>query len=817
VGKTRLALAAVEEVMGDFAHGAWFVPLAGVGTRKEGGRDREALVQAIAGALNLTFSPGGEPRAQLLDYLRHRELLLVLDNLEELLEAGIAFLLDLLRTAPYVTVLVTSRQRLNLQAEQAMRIEGLPVPSAGVDPFVGWDGQGPHPYSSVQLFVERAKYTLAEFGLDRANLPDIVEICRLAEGLPLGIELAASWVEEMAPAAIAQAIQKNLDFLATTRRDVPERHHSIRAVLESSWQLLSEPEQRVLAQAEIFGGDFSQEAALAVTGATEADLESLEEKSLLRLLAPGRYEMHTLLRQFAREKLELSAFPPAPPAGEPGKEERGENLVRARYCDYYLDFMVRREAALYGPEPRQAVEEIQRDVRDVEQAWRWSVEQGQLTAIARSSAVLARFLWLSGLFREGNDLFHWATALLQRLAGMPGSVERDVQRALGRILVEQAGFLIALARHGQAADLAMKGVELARRTQAPEVEAVGCMKWGSALLLLGECLAARAHLERALRLARETGSRWLEAESLRRLGYVEMDLGSYATARVCFERALEIFNEIGDRDGAGTTLDNLGIVAQEQVDYRGSRAYYEQALPIFQETGYRLGQVSTLTNLGTLLIRLGDYAGAREHYEQALRTLREIGGRLGEALLLNNLGNVVHLQGDHEAAYEYTQQSLVIAKESGERNIQGYALDLLGHVLAGLGQYQGATAAYQEALGIWLELGQPNIATESLAGLARVALASGDLAQARQHAGEILDYVEEMGSIAGTDEDFLIYLTCYRVLRATQDPRAREILGTAHALLQRWAVQIADDELRHSFLQNVTVHREIIQAWEEGE
>lgn len=793
VGKTRLALAAAEEVQGDFAHGACFVPLTGAAGRSAGRPAGDPLILAVARALRVPFAPGQEPRAQLLGYLRQKELLLILDDIEELLDAGVGLILEVLRSAPYVTILVTSRQRLNLQAEHAVRIAGLAVPPEGAAPPAGWDGVSPYPFSSVQLFAEQARRVQARFALDRENLADVFRICRLAEGLPLAIELAAAWVEEMDCAAIAQSIQEGLDLLATTQRDVEERHRSMRAVLEGSWQLLAEDERRVLAQAAVFSGAFTREAAAAVLGATPGMLAALEERSLLRRSEAGRYALHTLVRQFAGEQL---AHLPAV-----------ESALHARHSAYYLDRLAGDEGALRGPEPRQAAAEIQRDWVEVQQAWRWAGEWGPLERLNRASGALARFLRLVGLYREGHDLLGWTA---ERLRGQAG---REAQRGLARSLVEQAGLLIPLGEYRRAAELAQEGAALAAEEREPAVAADGCARWGSALLLLGEYPAAREHLERAVELAQAAASPAVEAECRRRLGLLERDLGNDAAARAQLQRALDLFTASGDRDGAGVSLDNLGIVASDQADYAAAQACYEEALLIFEQTGYRLGQVSVRTNLGCLQIRLGDYARAEATFAQALHALREMGGRMGEALLLNNLGNAALFQGNYEAAQDDARQAVMAARESAERLSEGYALDLLGHVSSGLRQYQSAAAAYLEALAVWEELGQPNLAMESLAGLARVGLATGDLAQAQDHVARIMAYIDEVGAIRGTDEDVLIYLTCYRVLHAAGDVRAGPVLATAYHLVQERAGQIGDEALRQSFLESVAVHREVVEAW----
>jgi tetratricopeptide (TPR) repeat protein len=220
-----------------------------------------------------------------------------------------------------------------------------------------------------------------------------------------------------------------------------------------------------------------------------------------------------------------------------------------------------------------------------------------------------------------------------------------------------------------------------------------------------------------------------------------------------------------------------------------------------------------LGNLGTVSDRLGNYAEAKAYLEQSLRIYREIGHRQGKGETLSYLGLLSHHMGNDEAAREYSQRALLIAQDLGDRLVQGNALTNLGHALVSLGHLAEAATAYRQALALRRELGQYNLATEALTGLARVSLAQGDLHQAQAQVEEILEHLENH-TLAGIVEPFRVYLTCYRVLRANHDPRAPDILHTAHRLLQERAAKISDEELRRSFLENVTAHREIMREFE---
>lgn len=835
VGKTRLALAGAERVLDRFADGVWWVPLAEVQPRTEVPAAAQSLATASARALGLTLYGEAEPAVQLLAYLRAKELLLVLDNLEHLLAGG-DFLIELLQGAPAVKVLVTSRERLNLQAEVALGLTGLPVPA-------GAHAAGASGFSSVRLFAERAERTPAGFVLTEGNLPDVIRVCALVDGLPLGIELAAAWVERLGCAGIAEEIVQHLDLMETSMRDVPQRHRSMRAVFEGSWRLLSAAEQGLLARCAVFQGGFAEEAAATVAGATAAALHDLVAKSLLRRPAAGRYGMHNLLRQFALEKLDL--FSVAPVDG--GGSEGGRGEIQAGHGAYYLDWLAQQEGALRGRGARRAVAAVQGDWGNVRQAWRWAADHGAAEALRRSCRVLAAFCQFSGLLREGAELFGYAAGQLEDR--LTARVEPGLGLALAAVRVEEAELLNAQGWSERALAAARQAMQLAQRGQAAELEASALLQRGVALARKMDYAGARHAGRLAQTLAWQTSSLPIEAGSQLLLGQVEYVAGDYGVAQVCYEEALRLYRQIGDPRGEGAALLQMGVLADAQVNLAAARRHYERARALFQQMADRHQEGMVLAHLGRMAAREGDYATAwtydeqalavlgemgdhraegsvlsamgallavlgqhdraRETYERALRLWRAIDYREGQARVLNGLACTAVREGDCAAAESFARQSQAIARESGERSEQAWAANCLGRALAGQGRWEEAAAAFWTALAQRRELGQQAAAMESLAGQARVALACGDLPQAQAHVAAILAYLDRAGSFHGVDDDLEIYLACYQVLQAAGDPRARPLLSTAHRLLDERAARIKDRELRRSFLEKVAVNREI--------
>ena len=842
IGKTRLALQVGQAKTQAFLEGVHFVPLAALGSA-------DSLLSALADALQFSLAGPGPPQAQLLNYLRGKQVLLILDNFEHLIPhlpplgrdrggkvGGAELLGEILKKAPEVKLLVTSRERLNLRWERCFEIAGLDYPNETTPRA---DLQA---YSAVQLFQQAAQQVRQDFVLSEQDRPAVAHICQLVEGLPLGIELAAAWAGTYTCEEIAGEIERGLDFLATSLRDVPQRHRSVQATFEHSWRLLTPPEQGVLMALSVFRQGFQRKAAKEVAGATPIVLKSLVDKSLLRFLPSGRYEMHEMLRQYAADK--LNTMP---------KAQAG---ARDQHCAHFVAFLQRQESNLVGGGVAEALAAIRAEIANVRAAWHWAVTNAKLKEIERGLNGLSRFYLFTGPCQEGQRLSRMAIDCVRALLGQGYAPEREAQVILSKLLVEQARFLNRQGMYEQAITAAQDAIGLARISQALHPEAAGCLQRGRALWCLGDYIAAQSQFESAMSLAQGSALRLLKAKSLRHLGKFFEHKNDYARAKAYFEQALRISQEIGDQQEEGIILNSFGLAAVAQGDYATARSHYEQALRTSRKIGDRwlesvvlinFGMLSNLQgdwarakayyeqslriqrdfgdqraegivliNLGLLSNQQGDFARAKTHYEQSLRIHREIGDRNSECAVLSNLGLLSHRQGDYAAAQEFSSQALQLAQELGFRFLQGFALTHLGHALTGLGQLTGAANAYQEAVDVRRELGQSNLAIESLSGLARVALAQDELVHAQGQIEEILVHLETGNLDDAMVEPLWVYLTCYRVLRANDDPRAYEILSTAHSRLQEHAARISDEEMRRSFLENVAAHREIVEEIKSG-
>lgn len=378
----------------------------------------------------------------------------------------------------------------------------------------------------------------------------------------------------------------------------------------------------------------------------------------------------------------------------------------------------------------------------------------------------------------------------------------------GRALRFQADYPAAQQQLTQALHLAQAHTLL-------ELEAEALRQLGAVTFFQDDYAAARTYDEQALQLFQQLQNRQQEAHTLNSLGSDASEQGDYTGAMRYYEAALALFQTVGDQWGMGTTLGNLGQVCREQGDYTRAIHAYQRGLDLARATGDAGTEGWLLGNSGWVLLDCGEYGEAMQMFAQALRVCRTIGARVEEGWVLSGLGLVCHLQGDQTTAQTHEYQVLALAEASNNRSLAGDAWLCLGHTLAAEGKLAEAHQAYTTSLAVWYEVGQSNRAMEAHAGLARVALLQDDHATARAHVEPILAYLDQH-ALAGTDEPFRIYLTCYQVLQAGHDPRAGQILRTACARLRERADHITDEGLRRSYLEYVAAHRALLLAEAEG-
>jgi predicted ATPase/DNA-binding SARP family transcriptional activator/Tfp pilus assembly protein PilF len=704
IGKTRLALQVAAGQIG-LTPNVTFVPLAGLDSA-------EFLPAIIVDAMGLQLHSPREPEQQLLDFLREKELLLVLDNMEHLLPAS-GFLARILQRAPGTTLMVTSRERLNLREEWIYQVEGLACPSEPEPAYL-------EAFDAVSLFVQTARRGNRKFHLSTEMAPAVSHICRLVEGMPLAVELAAAWVPVRTCEEVASEIEHNLDSLETTLRNVPSRHRSLRATFEHSWALLSEPERAALCGLSLFPGCFEGKAAEFVTGASCQTLAALLDKSLLRRDGPGCYEMHSLIQQFAQEALRTD------PAERQGAEDR--------FCDYYSRFLLDREAWLRGSRQAEALTGIAAGMDSARLMWRLASTCGDVEALGRALTSLGMFYAIRCWNQEGVHAFGQAAGGLDAAsqAGRrrgDGSGQQDVVR--GGLLAWQGYFAHQLGRHRDAQALLESSLALLRRHPSPRETAFSLCTLGQ-IHCQGQSNYQEAErcFAESLVLYEAEGDRYGRAQSLDGLGDIAARQGRHDEAQRYYEQGLALRREIGDLWGISTSLGSLGGLAGRQGAYDEARRWFEESLAISRDLEDARGTAACLHNLSTVAYLQEDYEEARRLRQETLDICRQIGYRWGIASALKSLGDVAFRLGEHAQAVRYLEGSLALLEEEGDRRSQAYTLNSLGTVAQTMGRGQKARQSFQRALRAAMEIREPALALDILMSLARLSAEDGDVMRA---------------------------------------------------------------------------------------
>jgi predicted ATPase/DNA-binding SARP family transcriptional activator len=674
-GKTRLALQVALDLVSSFAQGVYLVSLVAASTV-------DSVISAIAAALNLQLT-GEYPRQQLLNYLRKRELLLVLDNFEQLIPVGATDLLsELVLTAPRLKVLVTSRERLNLQEEWGFEVQGMRFPPGDASEM------GPlKSYGAIQLFLQRARRFRPDFALSDENAVDVVRICQLVEGMPLAIELAVTWLRMMSCRDIVEETERSLDFLTTSLRDVPQRHHSLRAVFEHSWRLLSNDEQTVMQRLAIFRGGFRRRAAEQVADASLLLLSALVDKSFLRRTRSGRYQIHELLRQYAAEKLNDS----------PTEWERTQD----RHADYYLAFLRQRADELKGPHGRVAFLEISSDIDNVLEAWNRAITQKSFAILGKSAEGLLTFSDYGGEPSEGLAVLRRARQEMEwKRRGEAGDQGAASDLIMAQLLRAEGSLAHFLSRVSEGKELLHTSIALLRQgVLVSEKDLALSLYWLSHICWTqGQYGEVEQHTQESLVLFTKLGDSWGTGVVLNNQGMLATYRGEYARAQQLFLKCIWHLEERGEINYRANATAFLGIIARLRGEYAQAQKHIGEALQAMRAFGDPAHAAYALRELGYLAIAKGDYLQAEASMREGAEIFRELDMRHALVFPLDGLGTVARLQGRYQEAEELHRESLAICQELEERRGIALCLHNLGLLAYDLDDYAVAEETLRESL-----------------------------------------------------------------------------------------------------------------------
>jgi len=621
-GKTRLAIEAARELGEAFPDGVWFVDLTVV-------RDAGEVADAIAKVLAVPEKKVTSPLERLLAALTDLDSLLVLDNFEHVISAA-TVVGELLAGCRGLKVLATSREPLRLQDEHERDVPPLRVPEiervarqgvpSDLVPVIAH-------FPAVALFVARARMVQPDFDLSAANAKAVVEICRRLDGMPLAIELAASRVRVLPPAAILDRLEHRLDLLTGGPRDRPERQQTLRATIDWSYQLLEPVEQAVFRRLSVFVGGFTLEAAAAVAeaaGPTDRDIldavDGLVSRSLVRQTSTPsgepRFALLETLREFGLERLSA--------AGEL------EN-VRQAHAIHFLALGMAAEPGLVGPDKEQWLDRLEAEHPNLRASLEWCLEAGRENDPALGLASALRWFWdVRGHFTEGR-------------------------RWLDRALAHCSEPTSARAR---------------------ALNAAGVLAWRQ-----DDYAAAQACFAEALDIARRSGDEESEGRLLGNLGIIAASVGDFGAAKVYYEQSLTVLRKYGNLLGIGNALNNLGTMALQDEDLVTAQRLFTEGLAAYREIGDRQFIANSTENLAIILMHQGAYEAAAPLYEEALGLRQELSDRFGVAISLSRIGSNAQCQGDLPRAARLHAESLAIQRDLDDLRSIGDSLIEIGMII----------------------------------------------------------------------------------------------------------------------------------------
>jgi DNA-binding CsgD family transcriptional regulator/tetratricopeptide (TPR) repeat protein len=773
IGKTRLALEAARRELDQellFPGGVFFISLAPINMAKE-------IVTTMATTLNFHFHDEQNEMEQLLNYLRRRQVLLVMDNFEHVLD-GRSILAEICGMAPGVNLIVTSREPLQLHGEQRFPLQGLMVPQSrdGIKETIS-------DYAVAQLFLNIARRTDPDFVLREGDEGQLLRICRLVEGMPLGLELAASWVSHLPLSEIASEIEQSLDLLSTENYSGPQQYQSMQATLDASWIRLSREQQLGFQRLTVFRGGFTRPAAQEVAGSALPLLVALTNKSWLFYDRQNdRYHIHELLRQFGSGKL-----------GGNGIE--GQKL-KDRHCVYFCDYLRKREMDWSGPRQQRVASEVSAEIDNIHQAWRHAATEGDKMLLDQGLNCLCRFYRWEGRNTDGQSACRSAADGLTRVLAQQPADDPERSALWSRVLVWESTFVSEVA---QKVELLTKSQEILDRVALTGRDT----KSEQAFLFLAKAFAAgnRAFGEaiqtaaQARAIFRELGDLWGEAEALNFMGNRYIFQGDFGQARDSLRDSLEIRRRIEDTHGIGDTTMNLGLVYQHQGQYDDAEALHLQSIGIFRRLQNQFLESWVLTVLSFTYSWAGKFSAAKRSAEQSV----EIRRKLGRVPYLWNLiaiaTAVIHL-GRYDETKARATQILELARQRGHSAEEAYAQMYLGNIALVDRDSAKAMVHLEKSTRLMTELRYVYQALPR-ASLCLVLRARGDGQSARHHLARALRSGIRLRSMTP-----IMYSLPVAALLAADDGRLERAIELrqmtqrfGHLRNSRWFGQVAGQEL----------------------
>ena len=700
-GKTRLSVQVASDLGADYPNGVWFIELAPV-------TDPELVSHTILSILNLREDSHRSALEVLIDYLRAKVVLLVLDNCEHLIEACAQVSEALLRACPKLRILATSREALGIAGEAAYHVPSLHTPNPAQLPSLDKLEQ----VDSIRLFVERAVTAKPGFTLTPENAPFVAQICSRLDGIPLALELAASRVRVLAPNQIASRLDDRFRLLTGGSRTALPRQQTLRAMMDWSYSLLSEPEKRLFRRLAVFGGGWTLEATEFVCGDDSSQFDVLDllarlvDKSLIfteESTGETRYHRLETIRQYSREKF---------------FETDDVETVRDRHLEYFVQFAERVDENLKGGEQIVWHNRMAAEQDNLRAALDWGLSRNPDSALRIAGA--ANLFWTAGGYSAEG--FRWTTKALEQVEQLPDSAGVAQQQRLAaraRALRGLARLYLSLGDNASAKSAAEESVTLYRQSQDRRGLSFALVVLAYPLEFLGERVRAEAVLQESNAIARAEGDVYVVCRSLNILARVMVDLHrDLDLSQRYVEESLRLAQAAGLRNQEAQAREILGIIATRADHYAEARAHFQESVRVYQEVGATFNVILEKSNLAHLERRLGNHASALDYYRQTIVAFRDIGQVGAVSHQLECFGFIALAQDQPERALRLLGAANALREKSGtpmtpdEQVYFDQRLDELRENLDSMGfdsiWAQGRALAMEPAIVLALELDSSN-------------------------------------------------------------------------------------------------------------
>ena len=720
-GKTRLSLQTGADLIDDFANGVWFLELAAIS-------DPDYVPIALMNIFGLKEEMNIEPERTLTDYLKNKEILIILDNCEHLIEACAEVSAKLLSACPGLKIIATSRESLNIPGERLFTIPPLTQP----DPKKNNTPDQLTQYESVRLFVERAIAVNPKFRVNNRNAHAIAGICSSLDGIPLAIELAAARIKILSPEKIFERLDDMFNLLTGGVRTAMPRQQTLKALIDWSYDLLTKKEKTLWSRLAVFSCVFTLEAAEEICSD-----EFIKKNDILDLItalceksiviydeSKERYKLLDSIRQYGREKLQT------------------DNRIFSKHLDYFLKLSQSAKPELKGTNLKEWLDLLEADHNNFISAIEWGIRNEEAEKGAIVAYGIGKFWEIRGQYSTGMKVLE---SILKKHDRLSKNTKANILNLSGNLNRYQGNYENA-GRYFEESLALFRDIE--------DVMGISTTvnNLGNLAYTQGKFDTAKKFFEESMAIKKEIGDKMGVAGSMNNLGGVAFSTGKYEEARMYYEDSLAIRKEIGDKHGVSASLNNLGGLELYRGNFEKARKYFEESLDIKREIGDKKGIAASLGNVGSVAKTQGDFELTKKIYEESLAVFREIGDKQGIANFLNNLGDLVSLQKDYEQSIKYYEESLAIFRDIGDKQGIATSLSNLGKVLISTEDFEPAGNYLKESLKIFSDIGDKHGIALSFYGLGNLAFFQGDNLKAKRFFEECVLIRNEIGDKAGITE-----------------------------------------------------------------